>query len=88
MSDGIDAGVDPMQPARRDPGPHGPRLQPEPDELGKGDDPVLPSRKFGDRSLQPFGASGRFRHLYVRNRPLASHGEIVAPLASRFSTRE
>jgi hypothetical protein len=35
-----------------------PRLQSEPDELGKGDDPVLPLRKLGDRPLEPFDASG------------------------------
>ena len=67
--------------------PHGARLQPEPDELGKGNDPVLPSRKRGDRSLQPFGRvddSGIYMSGIVHSRVM---GRMVAPSASRFSTR-
>ncbi len=67
MADGIDALVHSMQPARRNPRPHRPGLQPEPDELGKRYNPMLPTGEPGNGSIR---ASGRFRHLYVRHRPL------------------
>ena len=75
-----------MQPARRNPGPHRPGLQPEPDELGKRYDPVLPTGKRGDRGLASTRVDDSGIYMSV-NRPLASHGRIVAPSASRFSTR-
>jgi hypothetical protein len=76
VADGIDAVVHSVQPTRPGPAPNRFGAEPEDNELGKSDDPVLPFRKGGDRSLQIAASSpsGRFRTYSGRNRPLASHG--------------
>lgn len=45
MADGVDAGVDSVQPANRDPVPDRPSAEPERQQLPDSDDPVLPGGK-------------------------------------------
>jgi hypothetical protein len=89
VADGIDALVDPVEAPGLGATLNRLGAQTENDELRKGDHPVLLFRKGGDRPLQLTSpsASGRFHTYSGRNRPLASHGAMVPPLASRFSTR-
>jgi hypothetical protein len=80
VADGVDALMYPVEATGLGATPNRFRAQTENDELGKGDDAVLPFRKSGDRFLQitPWSASGRFRTYSGRNRPLACHGRMVA----------
>jgi hypothetical protein len=85
IPDRIDPTVDAVQSTAPDPLPHGARKEPELNQLGQRDDAVLPLCQRGDRRIRT--ASGEFRLYVWRNSPLASHGWMVAPSASRFSTR-
>jgi hypothetical protein len=85
MTDRIDPAVDAVQARAADPLPHGARKEPELIQLRQRDDAVLPLSQRRDRRVRT--ASGEFRLYVWRNSPLASPGRMVAPSASRFSTR-
>jgi len=84
MPDRIDAVMDPVQPASRDPVIDRVLSDAEREELPPRDAPVLPLGQRGDRPVTP---SGRFSAHVAEKCILARHERIVASESPRGTTR-